>query len=296
VFVYDISHTIPVQTQVIQVANTYNGIAFDPGGQRFYVTGGVNDNVHIFTLQSGVWIEQPGSPVALGHSSGVGAGVPPAAAGVAVSQNGLVLVVTNYYNDSVSILTLSNGAWKKTAELDLRPGVINPAQTGVPGGEFPLWVTIKGNSTAYVSSLRDREIDVINISTPSTPTLVTRIKVKGQPLKMTLNSALTTLYAAEEQTDSVAVIDTNANTLLEEVPASAPAGLLPPSRAGLFGNNTNSVTLSPDQSTLYVTNGNTNNVAVLSVAALPTLNAVVGLIPTGWYPNSVSFNASGNHM
>jgi DNA-binding beta-propeller fold protein YncE len=296
VFVYDISRAIPVQKQVIQIANTYNGIAFDPGGQRFYVTGGVNDNVHIFTLQSGVWIEQPGSPVALGHSSGVGAGVPAAAAGIAVTQNGLVLVVTNYYNDSISILTLSNGAWRKTAELDLRPGVINPAQSGVPGGEFPLWVTVKGNSTAYVSSLRDREIDVVNISTPSTPTLVTRIKVKGQPLKMTLNSALTTLYAAEEQTDSVAVIDTNSNTLLEEVPASAPAGLLPPSRAGLFGNNTNSVTLSPDQSTLYVTNGNTNNVAVLSVAALPGLNAVVGLIPTGWYPNSVSFNASGDRM
>lgn len=199
------------------------------------MTGGVNDNVHIFTLSSGIWVEQPGSPVALGHSSGVGAGVPPAAAGIAITQNGLTLVVTNYYNDSISILTKSNGAWRKTAELDLRPGVINPAQTGVPGGEFPLWVTVKGSTTAYISSLRDREIGVVNISAPSTPALVTRIKVAGQPLKMTLNSALTTLYVAEEQTDSVAVIDTDSKTLREEVPASAPAGLLPPSRASLLG-------------------------------------------------------------
>lgn len=39
---------------------------------------------------------------------------------------------------------------------------------------------------------------------------------------------------------------------------------------------------------LYVTNGNTNDVAVLSVASLQTGHAVLGLIPTGWYPNSVA--------
>jgi len=83
---------------------------------------------------------------------------------------------------------------------------------------------------------------------------------------------------------------------VKEVPASAPAGLLADSRAKLFGNNTNSVTLSPDESVLYVTNGNTNNVAVLNVAALSTGNAVVGLIPTGWYPNYVTFSADGRYV
>jgi DNA-binding beta-propeller fold protein YncE len=71
---------------------------------------------------------------------------------------------------------------------------------------------------------------------------------------------------------------------------------MPPSVAALSGNNTNSVTLSPDAGTLYVTNGNTNNVAVVNVAALGTPHAVLGLIPTGMYPNSVSLSHNGKFM
>jgi YVTN family beta-propeller protein len=60
----------------------------------------------------------------------------------------------------------------------------------------------------------------------------------------------------------------------------------------LTGNNTNSVTLSPDEKTLYVTNGNENDVAVVDIGT----QTVTGLIPTGWYPNSISFNADGSYM
>ena len=67
VFVYDISNLSPVQKQVIQVPNTYAGIAFDPSGTAFYVSGGVDDNVHIYGLgQNQLWSEQPGSPVRWG--------------------------------------------------------------------------------------------------------------------------------------------------------------------------------------------------------------------------------------
>ena len=51
-----------------------------------------------------------------------------------------------------------------SVKLDLRPGKINPAHVGVPGGEYPFRVVINGNSTVYVSSIRDREIDVINLT------------------------------------------------------------------------------------------------------------------------------------
>jgi hypothetical protein len=57
VFVFDITTPVPVQKQAIQIPNTYNGIVFDPSGTIFYVAGGRNDNVHIFTLTGGVWGE-----------------------------------------------------------------------------------------------------------------------------------------------------------------------------------------------------------------------------------------------
>jgi sugar lactone lactonase YvrE len=294
VFVFDITNPVPVQKQALQVANTYNGIVFDPNGAAFYVAGGRNDNVHIYTLTGGLWAEQAGSPIALGHSSQAG-GVPPEAAGIAITADGTKLVVTSYENDSISVLTKSSGVWSKTADLDLRPGIIDPTKSGTPGGAYPFWVTIQGNNTAFVSSIRDREIDVVNIAS-ATPTLTNRIKLKGQPLKSVLDSAQTTLYVAEDQTDSVAVINIAAGAVIAEVSVAAPLGVIPASRTSLSGNNTNSVTLSPDGATLYLTNGNTNNIAVVSVAMLTGGNPVLGLIPTGMYPNSVALSGSGAFM
>ena len=294
IFVFDITNPIPVQMQAIQVANTYNGIVWDPSGSAFYVAGGRNDNVHIYTKTGGLWSEQAGSPVALGHTSQAG-GVVPEAAGIAITADGASLVVTNYENDSITVLTKSGNTWSKTADFDLRPGKIDSALSGTPGGAYPFWVTIQGNSVAYVSSMRDREIDVVNIA-GATPTLTTRIKLKGQPLKSVLNAAQTTLYVAEDQSDSVAVINTITNTVSAEVNVAAPQGVIPATLVALSGNNTNSVTLSPDEMTLYVTNGNTNNVAVVNASQINSANPVIGLIPTGMYPNSVALSADGKYM
>src|ERR1039458_830710 len=84
-FIYDISKHTPVKKQVVQVPNTYNGIVFDPSGAAFYVSGGMGDfpfdkagdNVHVITLGAdGIWVEKPGSELALGHNAGLGLAVP----------------------------------------------------------------------------------------------------------------------------------------------------------------------------------------------------------------------------
>src|SRR5262245_8466509 len=83
VFVYDISGSNPVKHQVLQIPNTFNGIAWHPNGQAFYVSGGVNDNVHIFKPNHGLWSED-GAPIALGHTN-QGLAFGPMAAGLAVN-------------------------------------------------------------------------------------------------------------------------------------------------------------------------------------------------------------------
>jgi len=302
VFIYNIASGNPVKKQVIQVPNTYQGIVFDPTGKTFYVSGGVDDNVHIYDLGIAGWAERTGSPITLGHNNeacaallgcGNGLAVAPEAAGIAISPDSSTLVVANYYNDSISILKNSLNGWKKSGDLDLRPGKINPADQGVPGGEYPIWVVIQGSSTAYVSSIRDREIDVVDLA--GTPTVSTRIKVTGQPNRMVLNGAQTLLFVAEDEADSVAVINTANNELVTEIPVGPPARLLE-GTANLNGNNTNSVALSPDEQTFYVTNGNMNDVAVVSLSNTFGNSTVIGLIPTGRYTNSVSLSGDGKYM
>lgn len=296
VFVYDISQKMPVKKQVIKVPNTYSGIVFDPTGSAFYVSGGVDDNLHIYSRgQNGMWAEAASSPIPLGHHEvGVGLSVKPQAAGVAITRDGSKLVVANYYNDSVSILTKVDGVWRVSSELDLRPGKEDPKKSGVPGGEYPLWIAIKGGDTAYISSIRDREIVVVKLV--DTPTVLGRIRVPGQPNRMLLNRKETLLYVAQDNTDSVGVINSSSNRLIENIPVTAPTGLLPIATSKFKGNDTNSVALSPDEKFLYVTNGWMNDVAVVQLSPVRGKSHVTGLIPTGWYPNSVSFSADGKFM
>lgn len=309
VFIYDISQQTPNLKQVIQIPNTYFGIVFDPSGRHFYVAGGEDDMVHTISLNGGTWSEDSPVALAMKHKLGIGldiqpsgaiqinsqVGVYPCAAGVAISADGKTLVVADYYNDAITVFTGGYGNWSKPVDLDLRPGksAVNP-QPGKPGGEYPFWVAVKGNgasAVAYVSSIRDREIDVVSLGSPMSVTA--RIAVKGQPNKMILDAAQAFLYVAEDQSDTVDVIDTGRNTIVETIPVVAP--LLPAALAQYTGANPNSVALSPDGAQLYVTDGNLNCVSVIALGGTQSGDHVVGLIPTGWYPNSASIVSAGTN-
>ena len=229
VFVFDIASGAPAQKQVIQVPNAYSGIAFAPDGAHFYVSGGKDDSVHTYAQTVGNWAES-GNPIALGHNRGNGFpqgpnSVLPAAAGLAMTADGKTIVVANYENDSISLV--STAADDKTAELDLRPGKNDPSKAGVPGGEFPYWVVVKGNDVAYVSSVRDREVVVIDLQARP-PRIITRIPVTGNPNRMAIDKAQTRLYVALDNSDEVAVIDTRRNRVIHTVKTAARRGSSPP--------------------------------------------------------------------
>ena len=97
-------------------------------------------------------------------------------------------------------------------ETDLRPGKVDPRKVGVAGGEYPFWVAIKGNDTAYVSSLRDREIVVLALS--DKPQVRARIHVEGNPNKMVLNRDQSRLFVCGDNSDSVDVIDTTTDRIV----------------------------------------------------------------------------------
>jgi hypothetical protein len=153
-------------------------------------------------------------------------GVYPYAAAIAIARDGQTLAAANYYNDSISVFTGGLGPWTQVpgpnpaiTGIDLCTGksTVNP-QPGTPGDEYPFWVVMKGtgsNAVAYVSSVRDREIDVVSLG--GNLGVTARIPVKGLPNKMTLNAAQTLLYVADDQADTVEVVDTVKNVVLESI-------------------------------------------------------------------------------
>jgi YVTN family beta-propeller protein len=285
VFVYSLDGGEPKQQQVIKIRNTFAGIAFSPDGLHFYVSGGVDDTVHAFAYQAGKgWVE-PAAPIKLGHRSGLvlhrGAGTS-IAGGLGISGDGKTIVVANLYNDSLSIVDATT--LQVRGEVDLRPG------HGVAGGEYPFWAVVKGNETAFVSSLRDREIVVVDL--PGKPRVTARIKVEGNPNKMLLNRDQSLLFVACDNSDQVDVIDTKSHKVVESISTVGPENVVAKIRA-YTGSAPNDLALSPDEKTLYVSNGGSNSVAVIRRNGP---SRVLGLIPTGWYPNAVEVSGDGKML
>ena len=107
---------------------------------------------------------------------------------------------------------------------------------------------------------------------------------------MVLNNAQTKLFVAQDNSDSVAMIDTGSNTVMANIKVTAPVSAYA-NPLNLKGANPNNLALSPDESTLYVTDAGENAVALVHLDKVVTNSRVTGLIPTGWYPNSVSVSA-----
>jgi YVTN family beta-propeller protein len=304
VFVYGTAAYPPALQAALPVPNTFCGLAWNPSGQEFYVSGGVDDRIYVYaksgfeTFNTTVPVYSKAATIPLGHTIGLGllSNAPPPfsveapqplVGGIGVNQDGTTAVVANFFNDSISVIDLKGRA--KTAELDLRPGISDPTKVGVAGGEYPYWVAIVGSGKAYISSMRDRELVVVQLA--GAPTISTRIPIHGQPNRMVLNKAQDRLYVAVDNSDSVSVIDTGADQVISSFSVVAPRAVLPGSSLPK-GANPNSLALSPDEKTLYVTNGGSNAVAV--VALNPGgVSQVAGLIPTGWYPESVSVSLDG---
>jgi YVTN family beta-propeller protein len=304
IFLYDVSgahREAPALTQVIQQTNAHVGLVFSRDGNTLYAAGGRDDVVYAYTKTSGSW--SLGKTIALGHSGmGLGINVSPNASGLGISADGKTLVVANNYNDSISVIDTATGTLRY--EHDLRPYFANnEGQSAGVGGTFPFAVVVKGNGVAYVSSDRNREIDVIDISSPTAGRLITRIKLDGNALGMTLDAGDARLFVAEDNADQVAVIDTAANAVVAKIDARAPAGVLSGDdedrrrneHRRYTGAATFAVTLSPDHRTLYAVNAGANSIAVIPLHGERAYR-VAGLIPTAYEPHDITFSADGRSM
>jgi len=297
VFVYDVTSDAPKKRQVLQVANTFLGLAWAPAGDRFFVSGGLDDDALEFVAGAdGRFLA--GRTFKLGHKAGVGARVPPSAAGLAVSPDGRRLLVANMQNESVSLIDLGTGA--VASEVDLRPGKLDPSQVGKPGGTFPraaIWIS---DTLAYVGTARDRELIALRLAGDKL-TLVRRTVAKGQPDAFLLGAHGRRLYVAEDNTDRLVTLDPETGRIVEQIPTAAPPALAAKT-ARLGGAGTNALTLSPDGRTLYLSNGGENAVAVVRLSpkargeAGEGVSQVTGLIPTGWYPTAVQLSADGRRL
>jgi len=301
-FLYDISganKTNPVLKQVIQQLNAHVGLVWAPNSQTLYASGGCDDAVYAYSNNGTSF--SLSNKISLGHApsgcvsntanrTGLGLGVEPNVAGLAISVDGKTLVAANNYNDSISVIDTATGTVRY--EYDLRPFATSDAPNGTKGGTFPYSVVLNG-SIAYVGADRDREVIAVNVASPTAGSFVARIQLDGNPNGMTLSADGSTLYVAQDNQDQVAVINTATNTIMNKIDTRGPAYLgFPPNTTGAAPT---AVAINPAKKALYAVNAGSNSIAVIPLSG-PFAFRTIGLIPTAYDPTDVTFSPDGSWM
>src|SRR5207237_9169958 len=108
---------------------------------------------------------------------------------------------------------------------------------------------------------------------------------------LTVDPVRPRLYVANADDDSVSIVDTASDRVAATVSLApypgAPEGSIPDWLAA-----------SPDGRRLFVANAGNNDVAVIDLASAPAAAAprITGLIPTAWYPTTVTVSRDGGTL
>jgi YVTN family beta-propeller protein len=300
-FLYDIAgtnKTKPHLKQVIQQTNAHAGLVWAPNSQTLYAAGGCDDAVYAYSNNGASFVLS--AKISLGHApngcvsnaanrTGLGLGVEPNVAGLAISADGKTLVAANNYNDSISVIDTQTKTVRY--EYDLRP-YASGAPDGTKGGTFPYAVVLNG-TTAYVGADRDREVVVVSVASQTAGALLARIPLDGNPNGMTLSADGSTLYVAQDNQDQVAVIDTATNTITHKIDTRGPAYLNLPAKT--TGASPTAVAINAVQKRLFAVNSGSNSIAVIPLSGSNAFTTI-GLLPTAYDPTDVAFSADGSWM
>jgi len=265
------------------VPASFAGLAWSPDGQKIAVALGVADAVSIFSWD-GSHLIPDGASIALGHTEGLGLRVKPAAAGITWASADRLLV-TNFFNDSVSLIDVRTR--QVVAEIDLRPGKLNPDHRGQPGGTYPFRVVMVSPERAVVSSPRDRELITLSLE-ENRMSVVARAPSLAEPTALLALGDGQVLATGDNQDTLIALAKDGASV------AEYPLVPMPTVGTGRpKGSNPNALALAPD-GRLWVSLGGINAVAAIDLPKTLSLVSgakavITGLVPTGWYPDALAF-------
>jgi YVTN family beta-propeller protein len=244
----------------------YVGVAWTPDGRRLFASAGDNNLIRAYETRDGRLTEA--SPISLAPR-----GAPVYPAGLAISPDGKTLLVVENLAHRVQAVDLASG----------QPGAI------VQTGSLPLAVAIASDGEkAYVSNWGERTVTVLRVPGLAPAGTVT---VGLHPGALVVDPVRPRLYVANTDDDSVSVVDTANDRVVATLSLApypgAPEGSVPDGLA-----------VSPDGRWLFVANAGNNDIAIVDLGPSPTgaPPKIVGLIPTAWYPTTVTATRDGRTL
>ncbi len=265
---------------------SFTGLAFSPDGSRIYMAN-VNGDLKVFGVQADhTVVPLVAFPLPPANAQSRAAEIP---AGIAVSPDGKKVYVAFNLSD-------------RLAELDAVTGrVLRMWDAGVA----PFDVVLAGRKV-YVSNWGGRRPDAGSATGPAGHGTLVRVDSRSIASEgsvsvidtgRTNQSEIVTgrragamalspngrwLVVANTGDDTLTVIDTRTDQITETICARQNPG-------DPFGAQPNALAFDKSGKTLFVCNGTQNAVAVFQFK--PGQSRQLGLVPTGWFPGAIAFDA-----
>jgi YVTN family beta-propeller protein len=274
---------------------SYTGLVFSPDGRRLYMSN-VNGSIKVFSVGENGTVS-PSYSIAL-PAAGAPRRDEEIPAGIALSDDGRTLYVCGNLSNRLLEIDAATGRTLRSVDVGVAPYDVvragRKAYVSNWGGRRPRPGDLTGpagrGTEVRVDPVRriasEGSVSVIDLES-GTVTREIRAGLHSSGLALSPDGRF--LVCANAASDTLTVIDTRSEAVAETIWAKR-------SPADLFGASPNALAFAPNGKTLFVANGTQNAVAVLRFDPERRRSRLLGLIPAGWFPGAVLYDARRNSL
>jgi YVTN family beta-propeller protein len=272
---------------------SFTGLVFSADGSRLFLSD-PDGRIRIFPIGANHKVGRPVSH-ALPDIRRSGKDIP---TGLAVSPDGQRLYIAGNVRDRLYEMDVDNGKVLRSWDTGVAPYEVALAADkvyvsnlgGRRAGTNDLAAPAGRGSKVRVDEVRalptEGSVTVIDLVAGS---VKTEILVDLHASAMALSPNKKYLVVANTGSDTLSVIDVKTDRVVEKIWARQ-------TPADLFGAQPNALAFDRSGKWLFVCNGTQNAVASVKFEPEDNASKVVGLIPVGWFPAGIAYDAAHNRL